>query len=101
MRKIGFEVFDDARDFLARTRPVFVEKHDFSAKLFKNRETDEPSFSVATKGEHRFDIYRILCGIFLLSAWFCSLSMYFGIRRLRRKKRKEQRRRDRARRAAK
>lgn len=83
-----FEVFDDARDFVARTRPIFVEKHDFSAKLFKNRETGEPLFAISAKGEHRFDIYRILGGIALFFFWLFSLKIYFGIRRSRKKKRK-------------
>ena len=59
-----FEVFDEAREFVSRTRPIFVERHDFSAKLFKNRETTEPSFSISAKGEHRFDIYRIFAAFF-------------------------------------
>lgn len=87
-----FEVFDDARDFIARTRPILVEKHDFSAKLFKNKETDEPGFSISAKGEHRFDIYKILGGIAIFFVWICSMKIYFGIRRARRKRKKELRR---------
>lgn len=87
-----FEVFDEARDFVARTRPIFVERHDFSAKLFKNKETDTPSFSIAAKGENRFDIYRILGGILLFFVSLCSLKIWFGIRRARRKRKKELRR---------
>ena len=83
-----FEVFDDAREFMAKTRPIFVEKHDSSAKLFKNRETGEPSFSISAKGEHRFDIYRIVGGIALFFLWLISMKVYFGVRRSRRKKRK-------------
>ena len=87
-----FEVFDEARDFVARTRPIFVERHDFSAKLFKNKETDIPSFSISAKGENRFDIYRILAGILLFFVSLCSLRIWFGIRRARRKRKKELRR---------
>ncbi len=93
-----FEIFDDARDFMARTRPVFIEKHDFSAKLFKNREADEPSFSFATKGGHTFDLYKIVCGAALFFLWLTSMRIYFGMRRARRKKRKERRRAAKARR---
>jgi len=88
----AFEIFDDARDILARTRPIFVEKHDFSAKLFKNKETGEPSFSISSKGEHTFDIFKILGGVALFFLWVASMRVYFGIRRARRKKKKELRR---------
>ena len=83
-----FEVFDDAREFVARTRPIFVEHHDFSAKLFKNREAEEPCFSISSKGEYRFDIYRIVAGIALFFLWLFSMKIYFGVRRARKKKRK-------------
>ena len=95
-----FEVFDDARDLLARTRPIFVEKHDFSAKLFKNKETSEPAFSISAKGEHTFDIYRILGGIALFFVWLCSMRIYFGIRRSRKKRKKELRRAQKAKKKA-
>lgn len=93
MNENKFEIFDDARDFIARTRPVFVERHDFSAKLFKNRETTEPSFSISAKGEHRLDLYRILGGIAVFFLWMVSMRLYFKMRRARRKRRKELRRR--------
>ena len=83
-----FEVFDDAREFVTRKRPIFVEHHDFSAKLFKNREATEPCFSISSKGEHRFDIYRILGGTVLFFLWLFSMKVYFGVRRSRKKKRK-------------
>ena len=91
-----FEVFDDARDLLARTRPIFVEKHDFSAKLFKNKETNEPSFAVSAKGEHTFDIYKILGGVALFFVWLCSMKIYFSVRRSRKKRKKALRRAQRA-----
>ena len=87
-----FEIFDDARDFMARTRPVFIEKHDFSAKLFKNRDAEEPSFSFSAKGGYTFDLYKIICGVALFFLWLTSMRIYFGVRRARRKKRKEARR---------
>ena len=83
-----FEVFDEAREFVARTRPIFVEHHDFSAKLFKNREAKEPSFSISAKGEHRFDIYRIVAGVALFFFWLFSMKIYFGVRRARKKRMK-------------
>ena len=95
-----FEVFDDARDFVARTRPIFVEKHDFSAKLFKNKETDEPSFSIASRGEHRFDLYKIAGGVLIFFVWLCSMRIWFGIRRARKKRKKELRRAAKARKKA-
>ena len=84
-----FEVFDEARAFVARTRPIFVEKHDFSAKLFKNREAGEPSFSLSAKGENRIDIYRVLGGIALFLLSLCSLRIYFSVRKSRRRRKKE------------
>ena len=92
MSDTAFEIFDDARDVLARTRPIFVEKHDFSAKLFKNKETGEPSFSISSKGEHTLDIFKILGGVALFFLWVASMRIYFGIRRSRRKRKKELRR---------
>ena len=88
MSENKFEIFDDAREFIARKRPIFVEHHDFSAKLFKNRETTEPCFSISSKGEHRFDIYRIVAGIALFFFWLFSMKIYFGVRRARKKRRK-------------
>lgn len=83
-----FEVFDDAREFVARTRPIFVEHHDFSAKLFKNRDAKEPCFSISAKGDHRLDIYRIVAGVALFFFWLFSMKVYFGVRRARKKRRK-------------
>ena len=57
MSENKFEVFDDAREFVARTRPIFVERHDFSAKLFKNRETSEPSFSISAASRQMERVY--------------------------------------------
>ena len=87
-----FQVFDEAREFISRTRPIFVEKHDFSAKLFKNREASEPCFSLSTKGENRIDIYRVLGGIALFFLSICSLRIYFSVRKNRRRRKKELRR---------
>ncbi len=84
-----FEVFDDARGFMKRSRPIFVEKHDFSAKLFKNKQATEPSFSLAACGEHTVDIYKIVGGVILFFIWFCSTSLYFSVRRARRRRKKE------------
>ncbi len=95
-----FEVFDDARDALARTRPIFVERHDFSAKLFKNKETAEPAFSISAKGEHTLDIFRILGGIAIFFLWLCSMRIYFSVRRSRKKRKKELRRAARAKKKA-
>ena len=89
MSENKFEIFDDAREFIARKRPIFVEHHDFSAKLFKNRETTEPCFSISSKGEHRFDIYKILGGVALFLLWLGTMKIYFGIRRAKKRRKKE------------
>ena len=84
-----FEVFDEARDFVARTRPILVERHDFSAKLFRDKECTEPTFSISGKGEHRFDIYKILGGVALFLLWLGTMKIYFGIRRAKKRRKKE------------
>lgn len=89
MSKIS--VFDDAKSFV-KSRPVFVERHDFSATLYRDREMSDQTFSVAAKGEYRFDIVKILWGIALVFVWFSSVSILVGVRRARRKRKKEQRR---------
>jgi transposase len=85
MSKIS--VFDDARS-IAKSRPVFVERHDFSATLYRDREMTEPSVAFASKGEYRFDIVKIICGIVLVFAWFSSVSILVAVRRLRKKRKK-------------
>ena len=89
MSKIS--VFDDAKS-LVKSRPVFVERHDFSATLYRDREMSEPSFSLASKGEYRFDIVKIVGGIFLILVWFSSVSVLVGVRRIIKKRKKAQRR---------
>lgn len=93
MSKIS--VFDDARS-IVKSRPIFVERHDFSATMYRDREMTEPTFSVASKGEYRFDLVKIVCGIALILVWFSSVSLVVGIRRARRKRKKELRRAARA-----
>ena len=93
MSKIS--VFDDARS-IVKSRPIFVERHDFSATLFRDREMSESAFSVAAKGEYRFDIVKILFGLALVFLWFSSVSVLVGIRRARKKRKKELRRAARA-----
>ncbi|MBQ2719378.1 MAG: hypothetical protein IJF73_04855 [Clostridia bacterium] len=92
MSQNKFEIFDEARDFMARTRPIFVEHHDFSAKLFRDKEATEPCFSFAAKGENRFDIYKILGGVLLFFVSLCSLRIYFSVKKARRRRKKELRR---------
>ncbi len=89
-----FEIVENARDFMARTRPIFIEKHDISAKLFRDKEASEPSFSFSAKGENRFDIFRILTWVVLLFAGLCSMRVYFGLRKLKRRRKKEMKRRE-------
>lgn len=93
MSKIS--VFDDARS-MVKARPIFVERHDFSATLFRDRKMSEAAFSIAAKGEHRIDIFKILCGIALVFVWFSSVSILLGVRRARRKRKKAMRRAARA-----
>ncbi len=89
-----FEIVENARDFMARTRPIFIEKHDISAKLFRDKEASEPAFSFTAKGENRFDIFRILTFVVLFFAGLCSMRVYFGLRKLKRRRKKEMKRRE-------
>ncbi len=88
-----YEFVENAKDFVARTRPIFIERHDISAKLFRDKEASEPSFSFSAKGENRFDIFRILTWVVLFFAGVCSLRVYFGVRKLKRRRKKELKRR--------
>ncbi len=89
-----FEIVENARDFMARTRPIFVERHDISAKLFRDKEASEPSFSFSAKGENRFDLFRILTWVVLFFASICSMRVYFGLRKWKRRRKKEMKRRE-------
>ncbi len=83
-----FSILGKVLDLLTYRRPVFVEKHDFSAALYKDKKTTTPSFSVATAGENTFDIYKIVAGVAAFTIWFGTMKLYFTIRRRRRKKKK-------------
>ena len=89
MLKKEFEAVENVKEFMARNRPMFVEKHDISANLFRNRETGEPCLSFSSRGEHHFDLYRIATGLILICIWLLSVKVYFKMRKARRNRRKE------------
>ncbi len=41
-------------------RPIISERHDFSAALFKNKESNEPIFHIASKGDFNIDVLKVL-----------------------------------------
>ena len=89
MLKKEFEAVENVKDFVTRSRPMFVEKHDISANLFRNRETGEPCLSFSSRGERHFDLYRIATGLILIFVWTLSVRIYFGVRKARRNRKKE------------
>lgn len=89
MLKKEFEAVENVKEFMTRNRPMFVEKHDISANLFRNRETGEPCLSFSSRGEHHFDLYRIATGLILICVWLLSVKVYFKMRKARRNRKKE------------
>jgi hypothetical protein len=41
-------------------RPIISERHDFSATVYKNKDTHEPIFHVASKGDSNIDILKVI-----------------------------------------
>ncbi len=89
MLKKEFEAVENVKEFMTRNRPMFVEKHDISANLFRNRETGEPCLSFSSRGEHHLDLYRIATGLILICVWLLSVKVYFKMRKARRNRKKE------------
>lgn len=89
MLKKEFEAVENVKEFMTRNRPMFVEKHDISANLFRNRETGEPCLSFSSRGEHHLDLYRIVTGLILICVWLLSVKVYFKMRKARRNRKKE------------
>lgn len=47
-------------------RPIISERHDFSATLYKNKDTHEPIFHIATKGDSKIDILKVISWIMVV-----------------------------------
>ncbi len=76
-------------DYLRRSRPILIEKHDVAAKLFRRPDSEEPAFSFSLKGEHRLDLYKIFTCVTLFLLWLFSMKVYFGAKRAKRRWMKE------------
>ncbi len=67
-------------------RPVIVEKHDFSADVFKNKKSGDPLFHIASKGKLEIDIFKVLTWILLALVTMSAFSLSVKAKKDRKRK---------------
>lgn len=70
-------------------RPIILEKHDFSAELFKNKNSREPLFHLSAKGDFKIDIVKILAWLLLALATMSAFSISLQCKKQRKEKYKK------------
>ncbi len=93
------DIFVNVKEKVSKCRPIFVERHDISAKLYRNKNAEEPSFSFEARGDHRFDLYKIFTYALFLFLWFNSMMIYFAVKKAKRRRKKELKRKAKEKRA--
>ena len=67
-------------------RPIISEKHDFSATLFRSKDSDKPVFQIATKGDFNIDVLKVLSWSLAVGLTICAFSLSSEYRKKKIKK---------------